>query len=127
MINTELLFWHNKSWYWSMQNWRLYRLFVNSHMPHSVCANSEVLEEVLEEVVETVDQKQLILFNDEVNTFDHVIDCLVSICDHERIQAEQCAVITHYKGRCSVKRGEWDELASMGTALGDRGLSVEIQ
>ena len=96
-------------------------------MSDSITANSELLDEVVEEAVIAVDQKQLILFNDEVNTFDHVIECLMSICGHERIQAEQCAVITHYKGRCSVKRGEQEELATMGTALGEQGLSVEIQ
>ena len=79
------------------------------------------------EEVATVDQKQLILFNDEVNTFEHVIDCLVSVCGHDAIQAEQCAVITHYKGKCSVKRGSFDDLHPMHSRLGENGLTVEIQ
>ena len=73
-----------------------------------------------------VDQRQLVLFNDEVNTFDDVIRWLVEICEHESIQAEQCAFIVHYAGKCSVKVGTWEELQPRAIALLDRGLSVEI-
>lgn len=90
--------------------------------------DSEVeFDELLEDSIAIVDQKQLILFNDHVNTFEHVIGCLVGICGHEPIQAEQCAIITHYKGKCSVKRGEFAELESFGVSLGEKGLTVEIQ
>lgn len=73
------------------------------------------------------DSKKLILFNDDVNTFDHVIDTLIRICDHDMIQAEQCAMLVHYKGKCSVKTGSYEELEPMCTGLLDAGLSAEIQ
>jgi len=73
-----------------------------------------------------VEQCQLVLFNDDVNTFDDVIRWLIEICEHEAIQAEQCAYIVHHAGKCSVKTGSWDELEPKATALLDRGLSVEI-
>ncbi len=73
-----------------------------------------------------VDQRQLVLFNDEVNSFDDVIRWLVEVCNHETIQAEQCAYIVHYAGKCSVKTGTWEDLQPRAVALLDRGLSVEI-
>jgi len=73
-----------------------------------------------------VEQCQLVLFNDDVNTFDDVIRWLIEICEHEAMQAEQCAYIVHHAGKCSVKTGSWDELEPKATALLDRGLSVEI-
>jgi len=71
--------------------------------------------------------KELILFNDDVNTFDHVIDTLIRICNHDLIQAEQCAMLVHYKGKCGVKTGSYEELEPMCTGLLDAGLSAEIQ
>lgn len=68
----------------------------------------------------------LILHNDEVNTFDHVIDCLIEVCNHDSNQAEQCAMITHYKGKCDVKKGEFDELMPMKDRLDSKGLSTTI-
>jgi ATP-dependent Clp protease adaptor protein ClpS len=85
-------------------------------------------EALLEEVVrETSALKEIVLHNDDVNTFDHVIACLVEICDHDPIQAEQCAWIVHYNGKCSVKRGSFDQLEPRCVALLDRGLSAAIQ
>ncbi len=72
-------------------------------------------------------QKRLILFNDEVNTFDFVIDSLVEICNHDAMQAENCAMIAHYKGKCSVKNGSFNELEPIHNALSSRELTVEIQ
>ncbi len=72
-------------------------------------------------------QKKLILFNDEVNTFDFVIDSLVEICNHDAMQAENCAMIAHYKGKCSVKNGSFNELEPIHNALSSRELTVEIQ
>ena len=69
----------------------------------------------------------LIVWNDEVNTFDFVIDALMQVCGHERIQAEQCTLLVHYKGKCDVKNGEFSKLEPMCIALLDRGLSAEIQ
>ncbi len=85
-------------------------------------------EALLEEVrSETGPVREIILHNDDVNTFDHVILSLMEICDHDPIQAEQCAMIVHYNGKCSVKRGTFDQLEPKCTALLDRGLSADIQ
>lgn len=70
---------------------------------------------------------QLIIYNDDVNTFDFVIDSLIKVCKHERIQAEQCTHIIHYNGRCSVKDGDFKKLRPMCDALQDRGLSAVIE
>ena len=86
--------------------------------------------EVLEErgTVETVVQsKDLIVFNDDFNTFDHVIDSLIKVCKHKPIQAEQCTWLVHYKGKCQVKKGSYDTLEPMCIALLDRGITAEIQ
>jgi ATP-dependent Clp protease adaptor protein ClpS len=83
-------------------------------------------DEDLDTLLLDVDQKQLVVFNDDVNTFDDVIRWLVEICEHEAIQAEQCAFIVHYNGKCSVKTGTWEDLQPRAVALLDRGLSVEI-
>lgn len=81
-------------------------------------------------VVETIDGitsgANLIIFNDDVNTFEHVIECLVRICNHDSIQAEQSATIIHYKGKSIVKTGTYGELAAMCQALCDEGLSAVI-
>lgn len=69
---------------------------------------------------------KLIIFNDDVNTFDNVIQALVEVCEHTFEQAEQCALITHYKGKCIVKNGSFDDLAPRRNSLCERGLSAEI-
>lgn len=73
------------------------------------------------------ENNQLVLFNDDFNTFDFVIETLVKICKHDMIQAEQCAYLVHYAGKCSVKTGSFEQLKPMCTALLDRGLTAEIQ
>lgn len=69
----------------------------------------------------------LILYNDDVNTFDHVIETLVNVCKHTYDQAEQCAIIVHFKGKCDVKSGSYEKLKPMCLALLDAGLSAEIE
>ncbi|MDG1331018.1 MAG: ATP-dependent Clp protease adaptor ClpS [Crocinitomicaceae bacterium] len=86
----------------------------------------DVLEDVLT-VEQIVDKKDLIVFNDDVNTFDHVIDALIKVCKHKPIQAEQCTFIVHYNGKCQVKRGDYETLEPMCVALHDRGIQAEIQ
>ncbi|MFT4838943.1 MAG: ATP-dependent Clp protease adaptor protein ClpS [Nonlabens sp.] len=86
----------------------------------------QVLPELELEVLEQKENK-IVLFNDEVNTFDHVIDMLVAACDHTPIQAEQCSLIVHYKGKCNVKSGDYDDLEPRCTALLEAGLTAEIQ
>ena len=74
-----------------------------------------------------VKQKSLILLNDNENDFDYVIDCLVLVCDHTLIQAEQSAVITHYKGSCIIKQGTFLDLLNLKKDLTLYGLELEIQ
>lgn len=69
---------------------------------------------------------QLWLYNDDLHSFDDVIDSLVDVCKHELLQAEQCAFIAHTKGKCSVKIGSLQELEPQLVGLFDRGLTVEI-
>ncbi len=71
-------------------------------------------------------QHELVLFNDEVNTFDFVIDSLISICEHTDEQAHQCTLIVHYKGKCTVKTGELSDLKPRCSKLLELGLSAEI-
>ncbi len=81
--------------------------------------------EILEKTVET-DLMKLVVYNDDINTFDWVIDTLIEVCKHTNEQAEQCTLIIHFKGKCSVKEGEFDELASMRNEICRRGISAEI-
>ena len=80
---------------------------------------------VVEEKV--LDLKDLILYNDDVNTFDHVINQLMKYCEHSMIQAEQCAHIVHNNGKCQIKRGEFDTLKPICEALLEKGLSAVIE
>jgi ATP-dependent Clp protease adaptor protein ClpS len=73
------------------------------------------------------DECQLVLCNDEINTFDYVIEALVKVCNHTAEQAEQCAYIVHYKGKCSVKTGTFYKLLPLKAALTELGLSVVIE
>jgi ATP-dependent Clp protease adaptor protein ClpS len=85
-----------------------------------------ITEKVIELKEQLVKEHVLVLFDDNVNTFDHVIDLLVKVCDHETIQAEQCATLVHCTGKCAIKNGTLKELTMMGEVLGDCGLTVEI-
>ncbi len=69
---------------------------------------------------------EIVLYNDDVNTFDHVINMLVLACDHTPEQAEQCSIIVHYKGKCTVKTGEYNDLKPRCSKLLQAGLSAEI-
>ena len=82
-------------------------------------------EELLVEE-DIIKQNEIVLFNDDVNTFDHVIDTLIYACDHTPEQAEQCSIIVHYKGKCIVKTGDYDDLKPRCSKLLQAGLSAEI-
>lgn len=84
------------------------------------------VEELVESEISIEDKKNLVIYNDEVNTFDHVIDSLVKVCKHELIQAEQCTWIIHYNGKCAVKSGALDDLRPLRHALTERGLDAKI-
>lgn len=86
---------------------------------------TEVLEEVLVEE-KNILNNEIVLFNDDVNTFDHVIETLIRVCNHTDEQASQCALLVHYKGKCIVKTGSYDELEPQCSSLLEAGLSAEI-
>lgn len=74
-----------------------------------------------------VEGKQIILYNDDFNSFEFVIESLIKVCKHELIQAEQCTYLVHYKGKCAVKKGLTKVLEPYCTALLERGLTAEIE
>lgn len=81
--------------------------------------------DVLEEVID-VEQNDLVVYNDDVNTFDFVIETLIDICGHTPEQAEQCTLLIHFKGKCAVKKGTFEELAPMRNDICRRGISAEV-
>ncbi len=85
----------------------------------------KISEEVLVEE-KVVKQNEIVLYNDDVNTFDYVIEMLINTCEHTSEQAEQCAIIVHYKGKCIVKTGELKDLKPRCSKLLQAGLSAEI-
>jgi ATP-dependent Clp protease adaptor protein ClpS len=89
-------------------------------------STKEKIEEELDVAELESNQNEIILYNDEVNTFDHVINTLMYACEHTSEQAEQCSLIVHYKGKCTVKTGSYDELEPRCSMLLDAGLSAEL-
>ena len=87
----------------------------------------EKIQEKVDVLEEISNNNEIVLYNDDVNTFDHVIDTLIRVCEHTNEQAEQCAILVHYKGRCTVKTGSYDELKPQCSSLLDAGLSAEIE
>ena len=89
-----------------------------------------ITQREIQEEVDVLEQEvtlnEIVLFNDHVNTFHHVIDSLIDICDHTPEQAEQCAMLVHYKGKCTVKTGEYNDLKPRCLSLLSKGLSAEI-
>jgi ATP-dependent Clp protease adaptor protein ClpS len=85
----------------------------------------EVVNVLSSEVI--ADQKDLILFNDEFNTFDYVIETLIEVCGHSVEQAETCTWIVHYKGKCAVKSGTAHELRPVYQELTNRTLTASIE
>jgi ATP-dependent Clp protease adaptor protein ClpS len=99
---------------------------VNAFFSMMYNSNPQV-EELVEVATDELEERILILFNDEVNTFDFVIESLIKVCGHDPMQAEQCTIIVHFKGKCDVKHGDYDKLEPLCTALLERGLTAEIQ
>ena len=80
------------------------------------------------EVMEDIDSPfHLVVWNDEVNTFEWVIETLMEICNHSYEQAEQCAYIIHFKGKYAVKHGAYDDLKPMADAITDRGIGATVE
>ena len=71
-------------------------------------------------------QATLVLHNDNINTFDYVMESLVEVCDHSMTQAEQCATITHYKGKCDIRSGTLKEMKELRYQLISRGLKASV-
>lgn len=86
--------------------------------------NEELETDVLEEVSNT---SQLIVWNDEVNTFDWVIETLIEVCKHTPEQAEQCAMFIHTKGKYAVKEGDYENLKPMCDAITERGINATVE
>lgn len=86
----------------------------------------EKTQESTDVVEQEVNQHEIILFNDDIHTFDYVIDSLISVCEHTLQQAEQCTYLVHFKGKCAVKTGEFNELKTRCSKLLELGLSAEI-
>jgi ATP-dependent Clp protease adaptor protein ClpS len=88
--------------------------------------NTETLKSVEEKVV-SKKQNSIVIYNDDVNTFDFVINSLIEVCEHNLIQAEQCTFIIHFKGKCEVKKGDFTELRPIRNELMNRGLTAVIE
>ena len=85
----------------------------------------KVREKVSVKEVTSLDH-EIVVYNDDVNTFDHVIDTLIRVCNHSPEQAEQCSLIVHYNGKCTVKTGSYDKLKPQCSQLLEAGLNAEI-
>ena len=85
----------------------------------------EELVEVLEDQ-DTEDGKGLVVFNDDFNTFDHVINTLIKVCKHDQTQAEQCTWLIHFRGKCKVKEGTYHFLKPMRDGITDAGIDAAI-
>ncbi|BAV04813.1 ATP-dependent Clp protease adaptor protein ClpS [Filimonas lacunae] len=93
-------------------------------LAHSVKPEYEQDVDVLTDVEQPW---SLVVWNDEVNTFDWVIETLIEVCDHSQEQAEQCALMIHFKGKYAVKNGDYDTLKPMCDAITERGIGATIE
>lgn len=98
----------------------------NIYKTMGIMSTKEKTSEEVQLAEEVSTQNEIVLFNDEVNTFDHVIETLIYACDHTAEQAEQCSLLVHYKGKCTVKTGLYDDLKPRCSMLLEAGLSAEI-
>lgn len=85
----------------------------------------EEVEILLEDLVDT-EEHDLVVFNDDINTFEHVTKVLIKVCNHSQEQAEQCTLIIHYKGKCAVKKGSMKQLKPMCQSILDAGIQAAI-
>jgi ATP-dependent Clp protease adaptor protein ClpS len=94
----------------------------------SIFNSTEFLEiEIINASKKAEALKALILYNDDVNTFDFVTDSLIEVCEHDLLQAEQCTYLVHYTGKCVVKNGTYKKLKPLCEALLERGLTAKIE
>ena len=88
--------------------------------------NKQRLSEMSKKNSKRNSKYEVIVFNDDTNTFDHVIDCLMEFCGHNYLQAVQCATLVHQKSKCSIVVDTWDECEIICTDLAEQGLTVTI-
>jgi ATP-dependent Clp protease adaptor protein ClpS len=100
------------------------RLFLDIMNVTEVDIDTQI-DEAIKELIEPT--KSIVLYNDDHNTFYHVIECLMAYCEHAPIQAEQCTLIIHHNGKCSVKNGVYDKLKPICEALLEQGLTAKIE
>ena len=93
-------------------------------MGKSSTQEQELIE--LLEAIEITDIKDLVVFNDDINTFEHVIETLIRVCKHTAEQAEQCTLLIHYQGKCTVKIGSFEELKPMRDSICEAGIEARI-
>ena len=86
-----------------------------------------ITSEIMDTLTSTEDPCSLIVWNDDVNTFDWVIETLVEVCGHTEEQAEQCAYLIHFKGKADVKKGEYEKLKVMCDKITDRGIGATVE
>ena len=86
-----------------------------------------ITSEVADTLTSLDEPCSLIVWNDDVNTFDWVIETLVQVCGHTEEQAEQCAYLIHFKGKCDVKKGEYEKLKGMCDEITDRGIGATVE
>ena len=107
---------------------KIYPYFFNFVVMLKMELDFEVEELVKVQEEENQDQpKDLIVYNDDFNTFEHVINTLIKVCKHDAHQAEQCTYIIHYKGKCSVKKGSYQELKTMRESISEAGIKATIE
>lgn len=88
---------------------------------------TEIIDEIDELLTNVMNKHTIVLYNDDVNSFQHVIACLMLILKHTMEQAEQCAMITHTKGKCDVKSGTYEDMLVLSQMLNNAGLSTQIE
>lgn len=94
----------------------------------SMIESPDLLEqEIIEVILKEEAIKALVLYNDDYNTFEFVIESLIKVCDHDPLQAEQCTHLVHYKGKCVVKNGTFKKLKPLCESLLERGLTAKIE
>jgi ATP-dependent Clp protease adaptor protein ClpS len=89
-------------------------------------SSKEKIQEEIEVLELRANEHQIVLFNDDIHSFDYVIDSLIDVCEHTVEQAEQCTYLVHFKGKCTVKTGELKELKPRCSKLLELGLSAEL-
>jgi ATP-dependent Clp protease adaptor protein ClpS len=95
---------------------------------NQVTSDTKTFTSEVTETITSLDEPcNLIVWNDDVNTFEWVIDTLVEVCGHTEEQAEQCAYIIHFQGKCSVKQGDYEKLKMMCDKITDRGIGATVE